>query len=102
MRYLLITGHDSPKFYKPDGSIVELGFKYAKVKTITSTDEQGCIVSQTVMGRPCVDGIWMVDSVEKALRTLARHGVFPYLSKSAARENAKRIGLKSFKYIPVP
>jgi len=102
MRYLLITGHDSPKFYKPDGSIVELELKYVKGKTITSTDEQGQIVSHTVIGRPCIDGVWMVDSVEKALRALSTHGIYPYLNKSAARENAKRIGLKSFKYIPVP
>jgi hypothetical protein len=101
LRYLLTTGHNEPKFYKPDGSIVELELKYVKGKTITSIDEQGRIVSQTVRGRPSVDGIWMVDSVEKALRLLAKHGIYPYLSKSAARENAKRIGLTFFKYISV-
>jgi hypothetical protein len=101
LRYLLTTGHNEPKFYKPDGSIVELQLKYVLVKTIISIDEKGRNVSQTVRGFSTVDGIWMVDSVEKSLRLLAEHGIHPYLSKSAARENAKRIGLRSFKYIPV-
>ncbi|WP_240224701.1 hypothetical protein [Rheinheimera hassiensis] len=101
MRYLLTTGHNEPKFYKQDGSIVELELKYIKSRTITSIDEHGRIVSHTVTGLPSNVDIWMVDSVEKALRLLAKHGIYPYSSKSAARANAKRIGLTTFKYISV-
>ncbi|MEI8659293.1 hypothetical protein [Vibrio sp. Hal054] len=103
MRYLLTTVHKYPHFYKSDGSIVQLDLNYAESKTISSIDEQGQLNHVQVSGTPpCVDNVWLVDSVEEALSRLEVHGVYPFESKVAARENAKRLGLKSFKYIAIP
>jgi len=44
----------------------------------------------------------MVDSIEESLHRLNAKGVYPFKNKSAAREHARRLGLSSFKYIPVP
>lgn len=102
MRYLLTTGHRIPKFYKSDGSIVEATLNYVDSKTISSIDEAGTLSHVQVSGSPpCVGNIWLVDSVDAALAHLATLGIYPFATKSAARANAKRLGLQSFKYIPV-
>ena len=46
--------------------------------------------------------MWLVDSVEESLHKLEANGVFPFTTKAAARENAKRLDLSTFKYIAVP
>lgn len=103
MRYLLTTGHRTPKFYKVDGSIVELELNYVDSKTISSIDKSGQLAHLQVGGTPpCAGNVWLVNSVEESLHCLAAHGVYPFITKEAARGNAKRLGLQSFKYIPVP
>jgi len=103
MRYLLTTGHKFPKFYKADGSIVEIDLNYVESKVISSIDDLGQLRHVQISGTPpCVDSTWMVDSVEEAVLRLEAHGVYPFVSKTAARENAKRLGLQTFKYIAVP
>ncbi len=103
MRYLLTTGHRFPKFYKADGSIVEIDLNYVESKTISSIDEYGKLIHKQVGGTPpCAESSWLVDSIEESLGTLAAQGVYPFVSKAAARENAKRLGLQTFKYIAVP
>ncbi|MEZ8238590.1 MULTISPECIES: hypothetical protein [Vibrio] len=103
MRYLLVTGHKYPKFYKVDGSIVEIELNYVDEKVFSSMDETGKLTHRQIGGtQPCVDGHWLVDSVEEALSSLETKDVYPFVSKAAAKENAKRLGLKTFKYIAVP
>ncbi|MCD9558246.1 MULTISPECIES: hypothetical protein [Photobacterium] len=103
MRYLLVTGHRLPKFYKANGEVAEVELNYIESKTVAEIDEEG-VLSYTTFGGtpPTVRNHWMVDSIEKSLVKLSKHDVFPYKSKLAAKENAKRLGLQSFKYIPVP
>lgn len=103
VRYLLVTGHRIPSFYKADGTIVEIKLNYVDRKTISSIDELGQLSHALVAGTPpCVGNVWMVDSVENSLLRLAAEEVYPFVNKAAARENAKRLGLQSFKYIAVP
>ncbi|EHA1126413.1 hypothetical protein BOO92_19505 [Vibrio navarrensis] len=103
MRYLLTTGHRIPKFYRADGSIVEVALNYVESKTVSSIDEQGQLSHFLIGGSPpCAGGLWLVDSVEESLHRLSLHGVYPFINKAAARENAKRLELLSFKYIAVP
>ena len=103
MRYLLVTGHRYPKFYKLDGSIVEIELNYVDTKVFSSIDETGKLTHMKIGGTPpCVDGHWLVDSVEEALHRLEAREVYPFITKAAAKENAKRLDLKTFKYIPVP
>lgn len=103
MRYLLTTGHRLPKFYKADGSVMEVDLNYVESKNISSIDEFGRLKHISVSGTPpCVDQVWLVDSVEEALNRLEARGIYPFASKAAARENAKRLGLQSYKYIAVP
>ncbi|MPW34966.1 hypothetical protein [Vibrio sp. B1Z05] len=103
MRYLLTTGHRIPKFYNADGSIVEIELNYVDTKLVSSIDESGKLTHKQVCGTsPCIGNIWLVDSVDKSLYRLAEHDVYPYINKAAARENAKRLGLQTFKYISVP
>lgn len=103
MRYLLTTVHRYPKFYKADGSIVEIELNYVDVKVFSSIDETGKLTHHQIGGTPpCVDGHWLVDSVEEALHRLETKDVYPFVSKAAAKENAKRLGLQTFKYIAVP
>lgn len=103
MRYLLTTGHRIPRFYKADGSIVEVELNYVENKTVSSIDEHGRLSHVKIGGTPpCVGNVWLVDSVEESLCCLSEQGVHPYINKAAARANAKRLGLQSFKYIPVP
>ncbi|KIF53089.1 MULTISPECIES: hypothetical protein [Vibrio harveyi group] len=103
LRYLLTTVHRIPKFYKPDGSIVELELDYLENKTISSIDEHGHLNHVKIGGTPpCVGNVWLVSSVEESLTCLSDLGVYPFINKAAARANAKRLGLQSFKYIPVP
>lgn len=103
MRYLLVTGHRVPNFYKTDGSIVEVELNYVDTKVISSIDENAKLIHKQVGGTPpCVGNVWLVDSVDESLHYLAAHDVYPFINKAAAREHAKRLNLKSFKYIPVP
>ncbi|CAH1592833.1 hypothetical protein R7D97_20690 [Vibrio sp. Vb5031] len=103
MRYLLTTGHRIPKFYKTDGSIVEVELNYVENKTVSSIDEHGGLSHVKIGGTPpCVGNVWLVDSVEESLHKLEANGVYPFITKAAARENAKRLELKTFKYIAVP
>ena len=103
MRYLLTTMHRYPKFYKLDGSIVEIKLNYVESKTVSSIDEQGQLSHVQISGSPpCIGDLWMVDSIEESLHRLEVYGVYPYISKAAARDNAQRLGLQSFKYIAVP
>lgn len=103
MRYLLVTGHRYPNFYKVDGSVLEIDLNYADSKVIFEIDEAGNIVHQKLSGTPpCVGNVWMVDSIEESLHRLEANDVYPFKNKSAAREHAKRLELSSFKYIPVP
>ncbi|ELP5729242.1 hypothetical protein QTV44_002508 [Vibrio vulnificus] len=102
MRYLLVTGHSIPKFYRPDGNTVEVELNYVSSKTISSFNEAGEITSEQVGGSPpCAGNIWLVDSIEEALQRLAEKGVYPFINKQAARTTAQRLGLLSYKYIPV-
>ncbi|CAH1592682.1 conserved hypothetical protein [Vibrio jasicida] len=103
MRYLLTTVHKHPKFYAADGSIVEVELKYVEHKTISSIDENGQLNHRKIGGSPPVVGnIWMVNSIEDSLRLLEKLGVYPFESKASAKLNAKRLGLQTFKYLPVP
>lgn len=103
MRYLLTTGNRAPKFYKSDGSIVTVELDYIETKTLSSIDELGQLSHTQVKGvTPCVDGLWMVSSIEDSLQRLADKGVYPFITKAAAKQNAKRLRLSSFKYIAVP
>lgn len=103
MRYMLVTGHKYPKFYKVDGSIVEIELNYVDEKVFSSIDETGKLTHRQIgCTTPCADGHWLVDSVEEALSRLETKDVYPFVSKAAAKENAKRLGLKTFKYIAVP
>lgn len=103
MRYLLASGHRYPKFYKPNGEVVEVELNYVDSKTISSIDENGQLTHHQIGGSPpCFGNMWLVDSVEDSLQRLASLGVYPFVSKIAAKENAKRLGLATFKYIPVP
>ncbi|CAH6954923.1 conserved hypothetical protein [Vibrio chagasii] len=103
MRYLLVTGHRYPKFYKADGSVIEVELNYVESKVFSSIDEKGKLTHWHIGGTsPCVDGHWLVDSVEEALSRLETKDVYPFISKAAAKENAKRMGLQTFKYIAVP
>lgn len=103
MRYLLCTTSRYPHFYRADGTTVAVELNYVQSKTLSDIDENGELVHLEVSGTPpTVNDIWMVDSVEHALSVLSGYGVYPFKSKSIAKENAKRLGLKTFKYIPVP
>ncbi len=104
MRYLLVTGHRYPKFYKANGDTVELELNYVDSKVISSIDEHGQLIKQIVSGSmsPCVDNVWLVDSIEKSLLRLESYDVYPFKDKKTARENAKRLRLQAFKYIAVP
>ncbi|ARR10307.1 hypothetical protein HJ202_19015 [Vibrio parahaemolyticus] len=103
MRYLLVTVHNYPRFYKSDGEIVHIDLNYVDSKTISSLDENGDLFHVKVSGSPpCVRDIWLIDSVDVALDTLASYGIYPFKNKAAARANAKRLGLSAFKYIAVP
>ncbi|MBF4374409.1 hypothetical protein [Vibrio anguillarum] len=103
MKYLLATVHRYPKFYKTDGTSIELELNYVDHKIISTIDENGQLMHHQIGGTPpCVGNLWLVDSIDESLLKLAAHGVYPFASKVAARENAKRLGLTTFKYIPVP
>lgn len=103
MRYLLTTTSRDPKFYKSDGSIVTVELNYVETKTLSSIDELGRLSQTQVRGMTaCIDGMWMVDSIEDSLQRLEEKGVYPFITKAAAKQNAKRLGLPSFKYIAVP
>ncbi|EGQ9240205.1 hypothetical protein RJY99_003577 [Vibrio vulnificus] len=103
MRYLLTTGHRVPRFYRADGSIVDVELNYVDTKLISSIDESGKLTHKQVGGTPpCTGNVWLVDSVDESLHCLAAHDVYPFVNKAAARENAKRLGLQTFKYIAVP
>ncbi|MCC3803886.1 hypothetical protein IB292_02435 [Vibrio parahaemolyticus] len=103
MRYLLTTGHRVPRFYRADGSIVEVELNYVDTKLISSIDESGKLTHKQDGGTPpCTGNVWLVDSVDESLHCLAAHDVYPFVNKAAARENAKRLGLQTFKYIAVP
>ena len=52
MRYLLVTGHRYPKFYKSDSSIVEVELNYVETKTISSINEQGQLNHLQIGGTP--------------------------------------------------
>lgn len=103
MKYLLATIHRYPKFYKLDGNTVDIELNYVESKTVSTIDENGELTHHKVSGTPpCVGNLWLVESIEEALHKLAAQGVYPFTSKAAAKENAKRLGLSTFKYIPVP
>lgn len=103
MRYFLTSVHSLPMFYNVDGDLVSVDLDYVESKAISYIDEFGVLLHRDVGGKPpVVDGIWLVRSVEDSLKILSENGIYPYKNKLAARENAKRLGLKSFKYIAVP
>lgn len=103
MRVLLVTGHRFPRFYSLNGEIVEAALNYVEKKTFSYVDEEGQLVHQQLTGSTAIVlNHWMVDSVEKALCQLSESGVYPFKNKNAAKEHAKRLGLQSFKYLPVP
>lgn len=90
-------------FYRADGTLVELELNYVEEKTLLYIDEEGVLMHRKIGGTPpCIENHWMVDSVEESLHRLESHGVYPFKDKSVAKLNAKRLGLQSFKYIPVP
>ena len=102
MKYLLVTMHNKPKFYKANGEVVELELNYVESKTFGETDGAGRIYFTKIGGNSAVvQNHWMVDSIEQSLKELNAHDIYPYKSKVLAKENAIRLGLKSFKYIPV-
>ncbi|USD58631.1 hypothetical protein [Vibrio sp. SCSIO 43155] len=102
MRYYLVTSHRYPKFYDLAGSIIEVELNYVDTKTISEINDSGELVHHSFGGTPpVVNGVWMVDSVEKAYSELSRRGIYPFASKVAAKEHAKRLDLKTFKYLPV-
>ncbi|WP_221076565.1 hypothetical protein [Agarivorans aestuarii] len=103
MKYLLTTGHRIPKFYRADGSVVEIELNYVESKTVSLINEEGQLSHLHISGTPpCAGNVWLVDSVEESLRRLTEQGVHPFMNKASARANAKRLGLQSFKYIAVP
>ncbi|MDP2573542.1 hypothetical protein Q8W40_15215 [Vibrio penaeicida] len=103
MRYLLATTHKFPRFYRADGTVVEIELKYVDYKTFHEIDEFGQLTYRTIGGSPpCVDKEWMVESIEESLQVLKNSDVFPFKNKDAAKKNALRLGLETFKYIPVP
>lgn len=102
MRYLITTTHRPPRFYKTDGTTVCVDLRYVENKTISSINEKGELSHLQIAGTPpCVGNVWLVDSVEESLRRLSEQGVHPYINKAAAKANAKKLGLESFKYIAV-
>ncbi len=76
---------------------------YVRKKVVISLDEYGDMVRDEIRSDDAVVGEdWMVESVDQALSILSANGVYPYTNKSAARANAERLGLQSYRYICVP
>lgn len=102
VRYYLINTSRIPKFFKADGTLVEVKLKYVGRKKQYSLDRDGQLAVDIMGGTPPnIGNLWLVDNVELAMETLAEHDIFPYIDKASAKERAKQLGLVGFKYLPV-
>lgn len=102
-RWYLVSMHRPPKFYMPDGRLLDPGLDYENTKTITFLNSDGDVQQTKIETNDVVCGnIWMVSSYDDSIKKLESLGVYPFFTKNAAKNHAMRIGLSSFKYLSLP
>lgn len=107
MRCYLITQHKRPKFYRVDGSIADIDLPYVSKKEFKTLNARGELKTQIIGGSSgnesstIVNRAWMVSNTEDAITTLENADVYPFESKEAARQYARKAGILSFKYLPI-
>ncbi|OEE37289.1 hypothetical protein A1QO_04075 [Vibrio genomosp. F10 str. ZF-129] len=100
MKCYLISAHKSPRFYKPDGSLIEVELNYVEEKTYNCIDSMGRVITKTVGGSFRVTGgVWLVEDVCQSVKTLEEKGIYPFESRSELKEFAKTHKITRYKYI---
>ncbi|MFL7025444.1 hypothetical protein BCS58_14280 [Enterovibrio norvegicus] len=105
MRYYLITTHQRPKFYRANGSVVDVELSYVDKKEVRTPNANGELSIQTIEGRRGSDslsiasGTWMISNMDDAIATLEKAAVYPFESKEAAKQYAKQLAITSFRYL---